>query len=647
MKIKKLILSTIFSLLVASSVLGQSATQAPATPDGGKAVDEKPDKKALEKKALALIDEILKEAANLRLPENRIRLQAGTADLLWKIDEKRARSLFKQAMDALGDLIAEARAPQSSRSSSRSFEYEALAQVRTQLRQEILQMIAQHDARLARDFLRGTRQAAPAGALNQERDDQEVQMELELAQQIAVTDPSQALQIAEDSLESGPPGGELPNIIQQLATKDRDAAAKLTADLMKKFRSANLSTDRTTRSVAIALVSLATNREEFDSASAEKRSSGLSSGPSPPQILDDKTLRELVDLLAVAALAPVAVDRGSSSGEQYYNAFLVVSDLQSLMPQIEKYTPSRAAALKKRFAEITNSFAPEMRVLLEPKPGVDTASVDGLLEAAADAPTEARDGLWIQAAMKALEEGHADRARAIVTERCSDPSVRDQLLEQIDSRALSQAAESGRLDEARLLLAQASVEERVSVLTQFASRASTKGDKKAALQMLEEARGLVGAQAANGAELNALLEIARAYITVEPARSFDMVEPVVDHLNRLLAAAEVVDGFEFTGYFKDGELLQVQGQSPLIGLVLQCADDTGTLARVDFERARAVADKFQSNDVRLKARLAIAQGILSDNPRARVMSAPVSGRYSFRRTVITLGGSAGQVIVQH
>jgi len=298
------------------------------------------------------------------------------------------------------------------------------------------------------------------------------------------------------------------------------------------------------------------------------------------------------------------------------------------MPVVEKYAPARAAALKKKFSEVTSGLAAGVRGPLEQLEDVDSAAsatVDKLVEAATKAPPEARDTLWSQAAMKALEEGDTDRAREIVDEHCSDSDQRDQLLEQIDGQALRRATDAGRLDEARQLLAQASIEERVTVLTQFAVRASTQGDKKAALQILEEARNLVGTQAANGAELNALLGVARTYVGLEPARSFDIVEPVVDHLNRLLAAAAVVDGFEFTGYFKDGELMQVQRQSPLISVVLQCADDMAMLARADFERARGVADKYQSIDVRLKARLAVAQGILSENLPLRV-SVPVISR---------------------
>jgi hypothetical protein len=360
-------------------------------------------------------------------------------------------------------------------------------------------------------------------------------------------------------------------------------------------------------------------------------------------------------MVAAGALASLTVDPGSPLAERQYQGLALAAEIQSLMPEVEKYAPARAVALKKKFSEAMGSLASGLREVMERQEVVDSAvgsSVDSLLEAATKAPPEARDTLWTQAAMKALMDGDPDRARRIVSEHCADSNERDELLEQIDEQELQRATEAGRLDEARQLLSQASIEERVTVLTQFAVRASTKGDKKAALQILEEARDLVGTQAANGAELGALLGIARTYIALEPARSFDIVEPVVDHLNRLLAAAAVVDGFEFTGYFKDGELMQVQQQSPLISLVLQCADDTAMLARADFERARAVADKFQSSDVRLKAQLAVAQGILCENLPTKVMSSPISGRFFSRQIhsgniVVFDGGSRKMIFAPH
>ena len=59
--------------------------------DRGRAEQEK--RRALVQKAFNLLDELLGEAQSLKLPENRVRVHAFAADLLWERDPGRARAL--------------------------------------------------------------------------------------------------------------------------------------------------------------------------------------------------------------------------------------------------------------------------------------------------------------------------------------------------------------------------------------------------------------------------------------------------------------------------------------------------------------------------------------------------------------------------
>src|SRR5262245_60678867 len=72
----------------------QTAGQAPQrTEEEKKAAEE------LEKKALALIDELAGEAMSLRRAENRVYVLTVVSDLLWARDEERARAFVREAMD--------------------------------------------------------------------------------------------------------------------------------------------------------------------------------------------------------------------------------------------------------------------------------------------------------------------------------------------------------------------------------------------------------------------------------------------------------------------------------------------------------------------------------------------------------------------
>ncbi len=55
-----------------------------------------------EKKAYALLEQVVDEAQLLKLPENRVRVQIGAADLFWERNEGRARTLFALAVRTTG-----------------------------------------------------------------------------------------------------------------------------------------------------------------------------------------------------------------------------------------------------------------------------------------------------------------------------------------------------------------------------------------------------------------------------------------------------------------------------------------------------------------------------------------------------------------
>src|SRR5262245_26482208 len=102
-KVFSSVLTTVIVLSLVSSPSAQIPRQrlviqsAPQEPQ--ETEEEKKAAKELEKKALGLIDEMVAEAASLKLAENRVHILAGASDILWARDEERARALVRQAMD--------------------------------------------------------------------------------------------------------------------------------------------------------------------------------------------------------------------------------------------------------------------------------------------------------------------------------------------------------------------------------------------------------------------------------------------------------------------------------------------------------------------------------------------------------------------
>jgi len=63
---------------------------------------------------------------------------------------------------------------------------------------------------------------------------------------------------------------------------------------------------------------------------------------------------------------------------------------------------------------------------------------------------------------------------------------------------------------------------------------------------------------------------------------------------------------------KNGEILMNQPQIPLDFAMLQYSPGVAALGKADFDRTKALADRFQRNELRIVARLLLAQAILRD-----------------------------------
>lgn len=314
--------------------------------------------------------------------------------------------------------------------------------------------------------------------------------------------------------------------------------------------------------------------------------------------------------MTLTAALSASLREDTHSNEQTI-AQTLLGVLESYMPDVERHAPSRLNALRRKIADSKKMADPHTRFWNEHQDLLNNGTVEALLEAAAGAPVEFRSNLYQQAAAKAIGVGDPSRARRIIEDNISDAYERKQLLANLEQQIFWQTANEGKIDEARNALSRLhSDEERAEMLVQLATMAAGKGDKRSALEILEEARTLVGNRAANYPQLQAQLQVAHAYATLEPSQSFEILEAQAAQLNELLAAAEVLNGFD-QQYFKEGELMP-QG-STLGNMVSQHINELSWLARIDFDHSKSVAGRFQRHETRIMAGLSIAQGVLSGN----------------------------------
>jgi hypothetical protein len=593
-----------------------------------------------EKNAYALLEQVINEAQSLRLAENRVRVQIAAADLLWDSNQGRARSLFAMAAEGVNELGRAAEGNNNRRGAPqpagrRSF----------QLRQDLVLAAARHDAQLAYQLLASTKASTPLVAPDQRG--RRVQMSLDdnleqvLLGRVAALDPKLAAQNAEQMMDKGQFPRTVADVINELQKQDSEAASKLPERTVKKIQSANLLTNNDAAGLAQSLLLPG----PLTSASPTMQTTVRSDGRRP--VLEQSAYVDLLGSVVDLALKatplqpPVSamvqrarpVTGGGQSGGQgvgprqnavqlqpsdaqmeQSGARRLLMSLQVALPMIDQYLPAKATQVRQKLVEIGMGGPNSPQSLAQTMNAIQgNPTADALVQAAAVAPSQMQWRLYQQAAYKALEEGNTDRAKQIAMDHLQ-ANVRDSVMQRIAFRELAQKGEGARFEEIKQTLARLqSDREKIDLLVQLAID-TQKVNEKLATQLLEEARQLTSRRATSYDQFEQQLKVAHAFASLDPARSFEMLDPGISQLNELISAAAVLNGFE-VNMFRDGEMSMQVGNG-LTSMVNRFGQELALLARSDFDRAETLAGRFQFAEPRIMTRLAIVQGLLGVNARS-------------------------------
>ena len=595
-----------------------------------------------QKNAYRLLDQIIDEAQSLRLPENRIRVQTTAADLLWDGNQGRARSLFSMAAESVAELGRQ----QQQNTTNRRPGPQNVERRAFQLRQELVLAAARHDAQLAYQLLAITKPAAlPAPQGNDPRVQRfqvtpEDNLEQMLLGRIAAIDPKLAAQNAEQMMDKGQFPRSLTEVLNNLFMQDYDAASKLADKTAARLQTTNLLTNPEAASLAQALLVRGPRSAQKP---AVIKVTGQAMLPVVGQTAYVDLLGSVIDMVlkATPAINQSTQQRGQVrrtgvvSGVGPVNASVIMptndaqleqnsarrllAGLQVSLPLIDQYAPSKAAAVRQKLTEMgvgTNAPFNNMAQTMSALQGNPTA--DALIQAASMAPPQMQPRLYQQAAFKALEEGNADRARQIATDHLQ-AGARDSVMQRLDFRELALKGETARIEDIRQTIARLNSDsDKLNMLLELA-RDTQKTNQKLANQLLEEARQMVNHRATNYEHFDQQFRVARAFAAVDPARSFEILDPSISQLNELISAAAVLNGFEIN-MFRDGEM-SLQGGSGLSSMVQRFGQELGTLADKDLDSAETLAGRFQYAEARITTRLAIVQGLLG---LSRPTMAPVN-----------------------
>lgn len=549
-------------------------------------------RRELEKKTLALLNDVASSAYSLKLPENRIFVLTSAADLLWSFDEKRARNLYLEAINSLNLIATPARrAGETLSKEDRIKAQQAFLSV-FGLRRALLRQVARRDPQLALEMLRATRQVQPKDSKLEYFSADDRRLEQDIATEVAARDPAQALQLARESLGKGL-SFELLRLIQQLNAKDSDKATQFAGEVITKLRMTNVAADFRASTIAIQLLQ--------NSRMPDPTGPFANLGENAKVLrLSDEQKRELVDLVTNAALS------GSANSN-------LIFDIPRVMEEIQQFFPERRVALEQKLLAFNETLPKRMRDQNKFNELIRRGNPEEIVRRAVGESELDRLSLYRQAAIIAAARGTADSFRELVSKEIKDDDERGKVLDRLDAEQISLAAHRKNIDELKELLPKIRrKEERARAMVETALILKEQGEDAEAVALLDEAAAMIKADWKSETQTNALLTLLSAYAIIDPPKAFALAERTIDQANSQISMLLLLDRVVKTGAVKKGEItLEQAGVMPLDLLLFKYGKGVAALAKTDFIRTRALADRFERPELRVMARLLIAKGLLS------------------------------------
>lgn len=596
----KMFFQKVFAFLLCFLLAGQSLAQNKPTSE-----PKKPEISAeLKEKSIALLNSLARDAEQFYLAENRVTARMLVADLLWEHDEKRARAIFQDAISDLSSIIGQI---PSEIAESPDEMYQTLNPVKM-LRAELLMTLAKRDPKFALEAMQAL------GGKNAEGENlfaEDQTLELALAAKIAEKDPKQAYELAKKNLDNGLEYGVL-SALEDIYKKDAELGGRLGKDIVAKIKEKRISSpydyagnsmsnsNRAYSNVSNSALSEASSINVWQVQmflETIKRINRQGAKDKKTPVLGDAEIKETVEMLA----------------QKYLNQpYLSPYEVARVMPEITKYFPASAQAIRRKLANSGTELDIQMRAQSIQDEIADKTS-DEILQLAEKKPVEERDELYRQAAEKALNEGDAAKAKQLYEKVKKKPEY-DYFNERIAAELPLALAKSGDLRATREMLAKLKTpEERIEVLTNLAVSVAAAGDKKTAAALAEEARSMYSGRMKQRKNLGSLLQLGYAYSNIEPAQSFALIEANMSFVNDVVAAGILLDEFNEMGSVKSDEvrleIVRLESYRNMKNGVALIRN----LATADFERTTNLVDRFTRPEARFFARLRVAEALLDPN----------------------------------
>ena len=556
------------------------------------AQDPKPDLDAAKADRRAkLLSAIEEDSKQLKLPENRAIVNARIAARAWKTDEELGRKLFRSAVN---DLIAAQEIAEASKDPQLFQDLRNSSNIRPQ----VLNLIAGSDADLALDALYRTRPAAVeramAGASGSTKisfrgnliyvAQSEINLEQRLIRMAADQRPEKAAALLKEALKKKL-SGETLNLLQKIYQKDPAAANELANDVLTRLISENFEKND---QVNYELLNL--SNSVFAEFLREKK-------PDEKYIaFEESRVRRLAEKVIDTYLSKVQT-MGWIPFEQ-------------LEPMARRFAPAKYEALRKatvsgmmRGYGHRSSFDPEYRKLLESNPAAET-----IVAAAKNFDPPTQQAAYIAAANKYSETGQYQTAVAMLNDRMEGDAL-ENALSSMNWYYAHHLMQKGQYDAAESVMMEFNDSNRISALTSLAVtvfNANRDENRTRAAATLNRVRTLLPDRPTNQNEWSQTLSVINAFAEIEPAESFRMLELLIEQMNELTEAFAVVQAFQGGGILREREYVLANGFN--FGVYFD-ANLMRNLSKRDPDRAIALVDGFSRREMRILLRLSLLEAI--------------------------------------
>lgn len=459
--------------------------------------------------------ELLKTVArNLKSESDKLAaamLQAQIADVLWQFDESFAREVFRWSFEAAnrpapGELGESARAAYTARQAS-------------SIRQ-VLTRIGRHDRRQAEALLKNIHEERQSTSASSRSENVDSELLLQIALELASTNPEQALQLGLLSL----------------------SGTKISPDFGRLlFAISNISKTSGDRLFRAALLTLRRDDFVYDSALISLVNYLFSSNGvlHPDATVADAQL--LANYFVDAAWRQTRGSDGASLPEGSA-MFYSLAQVRGL-PIVSRYAPERVPELQGQLRELaTGLTAAQMQrtTLLQATQQQQTTianrntyDIDEQIERATkERDPEVRDSLLNSVAHSLMRE---DSERALkVAAMIDDAEVRRQAENDIYLALVQKLLHAGSYDEARKTARKLDrAELQAKVLTELANKVLSSSDTVLGLELLSESSELISKADASPDKAMALLSIAQQFSKVDTVRGFETLANAIKIVNQL------------------------------------------------------------------------------------------------------------------